>query len=51
MFNLPGIAPERTDSELIAVSLIGECSGCRMENELLSSLKEYLQHLFPHITS
>lgn len=46
----PGPKPECTDSELIAMSLIGECRGWHMETELLSCWQEY-QHLFPHIPS
>jgi hypothetical protein len=46
----PGPNPECTDSELIAMSLIGECRGWHMETELLSCWKEY-RHLFPHIPS
>ncbi|TLM99577.1 IS982 family transposase [bacterium] len=44
----PGPKPECTDSELIAMSLIGECRGWHMETDLLSCWKENL-HLFPHI--
>jgi hypothetical protein len=44
----PGPKPECTDSELIAMSLIGECRGWHMETDMLSCWKEY-QHLFPHI--
>ena len=47
-FARPGPKPECTDSELIAMSLIGECRGWHMETDLLSCWKEY-QHLFPHI--
>jgi len=46
----PGPKPKCTDSELIAMSLIGECRGWHMETELLSCWKEY-RHLFPHIPS
>jgi len=46
----PGPKPECTDSELIAMSLIGECRGWHMETELLSCWKDY-RHLFPHIPS
>ena len=46
----PGPKPECTDSELIAMSLIGECRGWHMETELLSCWKDYL-YLFPHIPS
>ena len=49
-FERPGPKPECTDSELIAMSLIGECRGWHMETELLSCWKEY-RHLFPHIPS
>lgn len=44
----PGPKPECSDSELIAMSLIGECRGWHMETELLSYWKEY-QYLFPRI--
>lgn len=44
----PGPKPECTDSELIAMTLIGECRGWHVETELLSCWKEY-RHLFPHI--
>jgi hypothetical protein len=50
LFKRPGPSPECTDSELIAMSLIGECRGWHMETELLSCWKEY-RHLFPHIPS
>lgn len=46
----PGPKPDCTDSELIAMSLIGECRGWHMETELLSCWQEY-RHLFPHIPS
>jgi hypothetical protein len=46
----PGPKPECSDSELIAMILIGECRGWHMETELLSCWKEY-RHLFPHIPS
>ncbi len=49
-FKRPGPKPECRDSELIAMSLIGECRGWHMETELLSCWKEY-RHLFPHIPS
>jgi hypothetical protein len=49
-FKRPGPQPECTDSELIAMSLIGECRGWHMETELLSCWNEY-RHLFPHIPS
>jgi hypothetical protein len=50
LFKRPGPKPECIDSELIAMSLIGECRGWHMETELLSCWKEY-RHLFPHIPS
>jgi hypothetical protein len=40
-FERPGPAPECSDSELIAMALIGECRGWHMETELLSCWKEY----------
>jgi hypothetical protein len=50
LFRRPGPKPQCTDSELIAMCLIGECRGWHMETELLSCWKEY-QHLFPNIPS
>jgi transposase len=50
LFDRPGPQPICSDSELIAMSLIGECRGWHMETELLSCWKEY-RHLFPHIPS
>jgi hypothetical protein len=44
----PGPKPECSDSELIAMTLIGECRGWHMETELLSCWQEYT-YLFPHI--
>jgi Transposase DDE domain len=49
-FKRPGPQPVCSDSELIAMALIGECRGWHMETELLSYWKEY-RHLFPHIPS
>lgn len=49
-FSRPGPQPICSDSELIAMALIGECRGWHMETELLSCWKEY-RHLFPHIPS
>ena len=49
-FKRPGPKPECTDSELIAMVLIGECRGWHMETELLSCWKEY-RRLFPRIPS
>lgn len=48
--NRPGPAPECSDSELIALSLIGECRGWDVETELLSNFEAY-GHLFPHLPS
>jgi hypothetical protein len=50
LYKRPGPKPECTDSELIAMSLIGECRGWHMETDLLSSWKDF-RHLFPHIPS
>ncbi len=50
LISRPGPPPLCTDSELIAMSLIGECRGWHMETELLSSWQEY-RHLFPHLPS
>jgi hypothetical protein len=50
LFKRPGPKPECTDSELIAMSLIGECRGWHMETELLSCWKD-VRHLFPRIPS
>lgn len=47
LISRPGPLPICTDSELIAMSLIGECRGWHMETELLSCWHEY-RHLFPH---
>ena len=49
-FKRPGPQPICSDSELLAMALIGECRGWHMETELLSCWKEY-RHLFPHIPS
>jgi len=49
-FKRPGPKPKCSDSELIAMTLIGECRGWHMETELLSCWQEY-RHLFPHIPS
>ena len=50
IFKRPGPQPVCGDSELIAMSLIGECRGWHMETELLSCWKDY-RHLFPRIPS
>jgi hypothetical protein len=49
-FKRPGTAPVCSDSELIAMALIGECRGWHMETELLSCWKEY-RAMFHHIPS
>jgi hypothetical protein len=49
-FKRPGPEPVCSDSELIAMTLIGECRGWHMETELLSCWKEYTS-LFPRIPS
>jgi hypothetical protein len=48
LFQRPGPKPKCSDSELIAMTLIGECRGWHMETELLSCWQEY-RHLFPSI--
>ena len=44
----PGPEPVCSDSELIALSLLGECKGWDVETEMLSNRKAY-RHLFPHL--
>ena len=44
----PGPAPLFSDSELIALCLIGECKGWDVETELLSNMEAY-RDLFPHL--
>jgi len=46
----PDPKPQCSDSELIAMTLIGECRGGHMETEMLSYWQEY-KHLFPNIPS
>jgi len=46
----PGPAPECSDSELIAMTLIGECRGWDVETELISFMREH-RDLFPIIPS
>lgn len=49
-FKRPGPEPECSDSELIAMVLIGECRGWDMETELLSNWASYRHlNLFPRI--
>jgi len=47
LFKRPGPAPTCSDSELIAMALIGECRGWDVETELLSYWREH-PDLFPH---
>ena len=49
-FKRPEAMPECSDSELIAMALIGECRGWHVETELLSCWKEY-RDMFHHIPS
>ena len=46
----PGPAPECSDSELIAMTLVGECRSWDVETELLSNMQEHTD-LFPCIPS
>lgn len=46
----PGPAPECSDSELITMTLVGECRGWDVETELLSNMQEHTD-LFPCIPS
>ena len=46
----PGPEPECSDSELITMTLVGECRGWDVETEMLSQWKEH-QDLFPIIPS
>jgi hypothetical protein len=50
MFGRPGPAPACSDSELIAMTLIGECRGWDLETELLANFRER-RELFPVIPS
>jgi len=47
-FKRPGPAPVCSDSELIAMALIGECRGWHRETELLSCWKEE-RAMFHHL--
>ena len=52
LFKRPGPAPECSDSELIAMALIGECRGWDQETELLNNWATYRHlNLFPQIPS
>ena len=48
MLKRPGPAPDCSDSELIAMTLIGECRGWDVETELLSHMRDH-RALFPII--
>ena len=48
LFRRPGPAPVFSDSELIALCIIGECKGWDVETELLSNMEAY-RDLFPHL--
>jgi hypothetical protein len=48
LFRRPGPAPVFSDSELIALCIIGECKGWDVETELLSNMEAY-RELFPHL--
>jgi len=50
LFKRRGPAPICSDSELIAMALIGECRRWDQETEMLSNWRER-RHLFPHIPS
>lgn len=46
LFRRPGPAPVCTDSELLAMALMGECRGWDLETNLLAHFRDY-RHLFP----
>jgi hypothetical protein len=50
LFGRPGPEPVCSDSELSAMTLIGECRGWDMETEPLNCWREHLD-LFPHVPS
>lgn len=50
MFRRPGPPPACSDSELLAIALIGECRGWDVETELLAHFRDY-RHLFPRLPS
>lgn len=50
LFRRPGPAPVCSDSELIAMTLIGECRGWDLETDLLCHWQDH-RDLFPHIPS
>lgn len=49
-FRHPGPAPLCSDSELLALALIGECRGWDLETELLSQFQQH-RDLFPQLPS
>jgi hypothetical protein len=49
-FSSTGPAPDCSNSELIAMTLVGECRGWDVETELLSNMKEHMD-LFPCLPS
>src|SRR5437667_9103586 len=49
-FQRPGPAPDCADSELIAMTLIGECRGWSQETDLLYEWRQR-PALFPHVPS
>ena len=50
LFKRSGPQPVCSDSELIAMTLIGESRGWELETELLANWRQYPQ-LFPHVPS
>lgn len=48
LFDRPGPKPVCSDSELISMSLIGECRGWNLETDMLSQWREH-RDLFPNI--
>ena len=50
LFKRPSPAPTCSDSEIIAMALVGECRGWDVEPEMLSHWHDH-QDLFPHIPS
>ncbi len=50
MLRRPGPQPQCSDSELITMTLVGECKGWDLETNLLSNFKDH-QDLFPIIPS
>jgi hypothetical protein len=50
VFQRPGPAPVCSDSELISLTMIGECRGWHLETELLSQWRDH-RPLFPNLPS